>query len=160
MQFTSTIILALLLAVSTSLTVTAAPTSSNLRSGGRKLQEETELNLLRELGACPPFQIYTIDPGDTCGGLGFPGTCDGYVESLECVQAGKTCTEEEGSKLIAGDTCTLSNGCKIDESGFPDAKAPANSFCGNEGPGLCSEGYTCCFAAGDAKHPLGTYYCH
>ena len=40
MQFTSTIIVALLLAVSTS-TVTAATKSANLRGGGSNLQEET-----------------------------------------------------------------------------------------------------------------------
>ena len=155
MQFTSPIIVALLLAVSTT-TVTAAQTISNLRSG-RKLQDETELNLLRELGGCwlngPPI---TIQSGDTCGAI--HNTCDGDWASLECGQAGKTCTKEN-SKLIAGDSCTLSNGCKIDESGFPDAKAPTGDFCGGPG-GTCADGYTCCTHPGDAKHPDYTYYCH
>ena len=154
MQFTSTIILALLLAVSTSSTVTATPTSSNLRSG-RKLQEETELNLLRELGACPPFQIFTIDPGDTCGGLGFPGTCDGYVESLECVQAGKTCTKEN-SKLIAGDSCAMSTGCKV-VNGEEDLHAD-DYLCSNGGG--CGDQWTCCEHPGNFGHPGMYYYCH
>ena len=98
MQFTSIIIVALL-AVSTS-TVTADQKSYNLRSG-RKLQEETELNL-RDLGACN--SPISIQAGDTCSSL--RNTCGGWA-SLSCVWARQTCTEEN-SKLIAGDSCTLS----------------------------------------------------
>ena len=155
MQFTSTIILSLLLAVSTS-TATAAQTSSNLRSG-RKPHEETELNRIRDLGACN--SPITIQSGDTCDTILNP--CDGMT-SLECVQAGKTC-ERKGSGLYLGDSCTRSNGCKINEVGYPDEKAPSNSFCGYpEAPG-CPDGYTCCMAAGNAKHPAGSsghFYCH
>ena len=101
MQFTSTIIVALLLAVSTSSTVTAAQNTSNLRSGGRKLQDE--LTLRRELGACG--RGVTIQSGDTCDAI--RNDCGGDWASLDCDQAGTTCTEEN-SKLIAGDSCTLS----------------------------------------------------
>ena len=164
MQFTSTIILALLLAVSTSSTVTAAKKSSNLRSGGRKLHEDNELNH-RELGGPCGGAAFTIQSGDTCGAIHNTLTCGDWWTSLECVQAGKTCTEgPEGeiTKLFAGDSCIVSNGCKIGETGVPDGKRASScsySVCGGPG-GTCASGYTCCFIDGSAAHPYGIYYCH
>ena len=97
MQFTSNIIVTLLLAVSTS-TVTADQKSYNLRSG-RKLQDEKELTL-RDLNVCNSPII--IQPGDTCSAI--RNTCGGW-SSLTCAQAGQTCTAEN-SNLITGDACS------------------------------------------------------
>merc|ERR1719162_2311401 len=111
MQFTSTIILALLLALSSS-TVTAAQKTSNLRSG-RKLHEDNELNLLRELEDDPCHSTITIKSGDTCWAIHNNLPCGDWT-SLSCDQAGKTCSEEGITKLIAGDSCQRCRGF------FPD----------------------------------------
>ena len=89
MQFTSTIIVALLLAVSTS-TVTAAQKSANLRGGGSNLQEKpfsdpspSELSSIMNDAANPPLP--NIDRSlvegvwDSCPGL------DYKTEHSECV---------------------------------------------------------------------------
>ena len=96
MQFTSTIIVALLVVS----TVTADQKSYNLRSG-RKLQDEKELTL-RDLNVCNSPII--IQPGDTCSTI--RNTCGGLLwSSLTCAQAGQTCTAEN-SNLITGDSCS------------------------------------------------------
>ena len=149
MQFTSPIIVALLLAVSTT-TVTAAQTISNLRSG-RKLQDETELNLLRELGACN-FPI-TIQSGDTCEDI--VDTCGGLGLGLECDSAGSTyeTCNEWATKVTVGDSCKPLTACKV-VNGEEDLHAE-EYLCGG-----CGEQYTCCTHPGDAKHPGAYYYCN
>ena len=146
MQFTSTIIVALFLAVSTS-TVTAAQNTSNLRSG-RKLQEENELNL-RDLRACQ--SPISIQSGDTCNAI--RDACAGDWASLDCVQAGTTCTNEN-SKLIVGDSCSMLTGCKTGCPGT-DFTAPG-SFCGN----CYEDDEICCQKAGTDACPEPEPYCY
>ena len=155
MQFTSPIIVALLLAVSTS-SVTAAQTTSNLRSGGRKLHEDNELTLPRELRVCDPRIPIIIQSGDTCDAI--HNTCDGDWSSLECVSAGRTCSKDN-SKLIAGDSCRMSNGCKV-VNGEEDLHAAYPSLCSNGGGCPSDQWPTCCEQPGYFGHPGYTYYCN
>ena len=97
MQFTSTIIVALLVVS----TVTADQKSYNLRSG-RKLQEETDPNL-HDLGACNGHLIMNNYDPSFCTIIHNVYSSWSY---LMCDEAGKTCTKDN-SHLIQGDHCTI-----------------------------------------------------
>ena len=103
MQFTSNIIIALLLAVSNSSTVTATQKSVNLRGGGSNLQEKpfsdpspSELSSIMNDAANPPLPNLERSLADAqfdgCPGLDLPkpNTGEGAPGCVELSCPGKT----------------------------------------------------------------------